>query len=175
MLLFSGPKETPLSYNSGLFPSIKGAISSPLPEVTHDYRWYPLVHQSTCWPLIFLSITATMAPLTLSPSPSSPAHGFSIPSFSFLYNSTIFPLCSCLTSTLCLTLLSSFLGWALSLPLLLHAILSWSSPVCWSCSVYYFLSLLWDLSHDSGCTLHHIYNKSLPINYILELSFSQFM
>lgn len=38
-------------------------------------------------------------------------------------------------------------------------LLSCSGPVCWPCSVYSFLSLLWTLPDTSGYSLPHIYNK----------------
>lgn len=45
--------------------------------------------------------------------------------------------------------------------------LSWSDPVCWPCSIHYFLSLLWIIPGASGFTLPHIYNKNLPLSHIL--------
>lgn len=46
--------------------------------------------------------------------------------------------------------------------LLCLSLISWSGLLCWPCLPSNLLSLLWTLPVASGCTLLHLYNKSLP-------------
>lgn len=50
----------------------------------------------------------------------------------------------------------------------LFLFLSRPDPLCWPCSVYYFLFLLCTLLDASGCSLPRIFNKYLPPNHSME-------
>ena len=60
-----------------------------------------------------------------------------------------------------------------------HILLShrepWPEPVCWSYSVYFFLSLLWIFPDASGCSVSNVYNRNLPPNHTMEWLCCQFI
>lgn len=158
-------KENPISPNSGgqtkasipqglekLVSSTKGATPlSPALEGTSGHQWYPIAFQSTCWLPGSLSITSTcyivqspcwhpdssQLPVThsLPTLPKQKTHqktqntqqnkNTSTHGYSFLLILLLFR-----------SLSPPFFSLSLTLP---HP--SWSSPVCWSCSIYPSLPL----------------------------------
>ena len=87
--------------------------------------------------------------LSQCPAPTPPDHGFPCPA-------------SCLHLTPPLQLsLSRLSPLSSSRFFSLTPHVACSSLLCWPCSVYYFLSLLWTLPDASACTLPPIYNKNL--------------
>lgn len=104
------------------------------------------------------------------PTPNISGPWLPSPSFSFPYN---LPFQSRALSCLPLLVPSLLASFASTLFVFLShssplSLLSRPGPVCWSCSVCYFLFLLWTLPNASDCSCPHIYNKTLPLSHTLE-------
>lgn len=129
------------------FPSPKETISLSLSEGDDDCLWYLLAK-------VLLSRISQGLPLPVarvsSSHPTLQLTGFPPPALPFLLT-LLFQLCSLFLY--CPLLASSPVPFSWSpLPtlsssssLIFHASVSWLHPICWPCSIYYFLSLLWTL------------------------------
>lgn len=122
-------------------PLPKDPFSSLMAEGTHVFLWCSSSYQSACCLPRSLSITSTcytfsesrLTPWLFSSLLASPSfRSFPPASYSFSpHNPAISAMCF---------LLSSFLASSYSCSTL-FLLLLWPSPVCWSCSLYCFLSV----------------------------------